>query len=1157
MSLRTFAEIVDVKPRFGRSVNLERDFYNRISLDGYVLTTTSRQALDRLLQALTKESSERAFTLTGPYGTGKSTFALFAAKVFEDKTQTSPAHKLLAEKAPKIAEAINEAKPNFLPILVSGSREPIGQAILRGIRTSLENIEGNEFKEILSKVKSFQKKKTISGKQLIKLLTIISEKVNEIDKGKGILLVIDELGKLLEFTAINPEKSDIFILQELAEATKTFEVPFFLITILHQVFERYADRLSRHERVEWMKVQGRFEDLAFQEPNEQVLHIIKSAFEINNKLPEAKELINYGEELGEKAFELGLCGRFKQTACSNLLKGCMPLHPTVALTLGHIFRRFGQNERSLFAFLTSNEAFGLKEFLRDTVWDKKNPETVRLDTVYDYLMAAMGSALYAGAESRKWAEIDSALNRLSNPTKLEVRLLKTIGLLGVIGVLGNLKSSEDVLAFALEDEKNSAKDIGEAVNSLEKSSIVTFSRHNSTFKIWEGSDVNLDDRFREAGKNIDPNASLAENLTENFEARPIVAKRHTENTGTLRFFEIVYTDTSDFEEKINEELEEADGRIIYVLTGNEDERNKLTNKIHETDTPSNILVAVPQNLANLREAVFNVACWQWVGRNTPELESDRAARTELLARLFEAEHSVTHWINQLQTNTTEENCRWFYKRADVEVENTRKLQNILSEICNQTYSKAPVLKNELLNRRKLSAAASSARRLLFEAMYTEGNKQQLGIEGYPPQLSMYLSILNHTGLHGEKNGKFGFYKPEESSNIYSVWNEIEEFLNTTETNRRKISEIFEILEKPPFGLKDEIIPVLFLAVILHFDSEVALYEKDSFLPKLTGPILDRLCKTPSNFTVQLCRIGEIRSQVIEKLAEKLLPENISSKKKSLEVLTLVKPLVLFTNELNEYAKFTRKVSPKAQKIRQALLSAREPDKLLFETLPKACGFEEITSKSDLSINDTEKLAKALQNGLAEIKRAYPALLNEIEKMIASAFGTDAKGDELRKEVSSRIKLISGHAVSPKLKSFIIRSTDEETDLDVWLESLGALLSSKPVPAWHDDDIAQFEINLAEIARSFLSLETLAFELNRRNKENLTTDSSLLRLSLTRLGEPEAEQVLSISPEEEQKVQQLEDAIEEVFSKAGLNGNTKLRLTVLANLSYKLIEKGKN
>ncbi len=1155
MSEQTFAKIVSVKPRFGRSVSLERDFYSQISLDGYVLTTTSQHALGRLLQAFTSETSEKAFTLTGPYGTGKSTFALFAAKVFEDDKRTSSAYELLENNAPKIFEVFEEAKPNFLPILVSGSREPIALAILRGLKTALEHLEGKEFKKLKSRVIRFQTMKRISGKQLIRILVSISEEVDKTDTGKGLLLVIDELGKLLEYAAINPENSDIFLLQELAEATKTFEVPFFLITILHQAFERYADRLGRHERLEWMKVQGRFEDLAFQEPNEQVLHILKGAFEFNEELIETNDLVIYGEELGKKSFELGLCGRFEQTACSNLLKSCMPLHPTVALTLGHIFRRFGQNERSLFAFLTSNEAFGFKEFLRNTIWDNKNPETVRLDRVYDYLIVSMGSALYAGAESRKWAEIDSVLNRLVNPSKLEVRLLKTIGLLGVIGDLGNLKSSGDILTFALEDKENSKKEINRVLATLEKNSIITFRRFNDTFAIWQGSDVNLDDCFREAEKNVDPNASLAENLTENFEVRPIVAKRHTEDTGTLRFFEIVYTDSFGLEEKANEELEEADGRILYVLTGNEAERNKLTIKIQETDTPSSILIAVPQNLANLREAVFNVSCWRWVERNTPELESDRAARTELTARIFEAEHSVKRWLNKLQSDPTEENCRWFYKRADVTIENTRKLQKVLSEICNRTYSNAPILRNELLNRRKLSSAASRARKLLFEAMISESDKLQLGIDGYPPQLSMYLSILNRTGLHGERNDKYGFLKPSEYSSIFPVWSEIEDFLNTTETTRREIGEIFEILKQPPFGLRDEIVPVLFLAVILNFDSEAAIYEKDSFIPKLSGPILDRLCKNPSNFSVQLCRIGEIRSQVIEKLAETLLPKNFSHKKKRLEVLTLVKPLVLLTNEFNEYTKFTRKISPEAQKIRQALLSAREPDKLLFETLPKACGFEVITSKADLSIKDTEKLAKTLRNGISEIKRAYPSLLCEIEKMIASAFKTDNKGNKLRNEIKSRVKLVSEYAVSPRLKAFILRSDDKKVDLDVWLESLGALLASKPVPVWRDEDMAQFEINLAETARSFSNIEKLAlFELNYRNEANLDEDTRFIRLSLTQKNEPEAEQVLIVNAEENQKVEQLEDAIEEMFSKAGLNGNTKLRLTVLANLSHKLMEK---
>lgn len=1125
MNSKIIAEIVSVKPRFGRSVNLERDFYNQISLDGYVLTLTSRQALDRILQALNNEQLERAFTLTGPYGSGKSTFALFAGRIFNFKNGNSSALSILKEKAPATFEVFEnkETAPRFLPVLISGSRESLAPAILRGIRTALEKANEFDFKTLIARVKLLQKAELVTGKQLIRLLRQISEALNEDNNHKiGILLVIDELGKLLEYAALNPEKSDIFLLQELAEATKTFENPFFLITILHQAFERYAERLGRHERVEWMKVQGRFEDIAFQEPNEQVLQILKSAFELNETIPETKQLRKHGEELAEQSFNLGLCGKFKKTACSDLLIGCMPLHPTVALTLGHIFRRFGQNERSLFAFLASNEAFGLNDFLRNNVWDKNNPKTIKLDRVYDYLIAAMGSALYAGAESRKWAEIDAALNRLANPSELEVRLLKAVGLLGVIGDLGNLKSSRDILVFALTDSNNSANQINDCLEDLQRQSIVTERRFNDTFAIWEGSDINLDERFREAENHVDPNASLAENLTANFEARPLVAKRHSDETGTLRFFEILYVDPSNLTEKVAEQLTDADGRIIYVLSGNDDERKKIAQNIEANHASLQTLIAIPQNLTNLREAVFNVACWQRVGRNTPALESDRAARTELAARLFDAEHSVTHWLNKLQTDTTADNCRWFWNAEELEIANTRNLQSVLSDICDKTFYEAPILKNELSNRRNLSSAATAARRLLFEAMYEHPDKFHLGIEGYPPQLSIYLSILEKTKIHREENGKFGFFPPPNSdpNKADIVWERIVAFLEETETQRKPVSEIFEILQSPPFGLKEGVVPILFLAVLLHFDSEAALYEKGTFQPKLTLPILERLCKKPETFSVQLCRIGEVRSKVIEKLAAKILPENISSKKKQLEVLTLVKPLVRFAKDLNQFTQFTRKISPKAQKIRQALIAAREPDALLFKQLPEACGFKEITADAEFSGVDAERLAKKLQDGLSELKRAYPNLLLEIEQMLSSAFRIEKGGDELRTELTSRVQLLSRYAVAPKLKSFILRASDTDMEFTTWLESLGALLGSKPLANWHDDDISQFELNLAEIARSFTSLESLTFELNNRNPKETNGNTEFLRLSLTRLGEIEKEEVLTINEAEKQKIQEL-------------------------------------
>jgi len=1114
------SEIIETKARFGRSVNLERDFYADVSLDGYVLTTTAVHSLERLTDALAENAPTRAWTLTGAFGSGKSTFALFAAKVFNYRRTADfkQAERLIKQKNNELWQTVfenAENAPRFFPILISSSREPLAQAILRGAKSALTNSDVKNSKNLLAQIERLEQSSNITGKQIVKLFTNVSNAVNLSAKNPiGLLVVIDELGKLLEYASINPRESDIFLLQELAEATKQTKHPFFLITILHQAFERYAERLGRREREEWTKIQGRFEDLPFQEPNEQVLHILESVFVQNKNAPHYKLLNDTGVKLANKAFELGLCGLLERRETVSLLRDCLPLHPTVALALGSIFRRFGQNERSLFAFLTSNEPFGLSDFLKTAIWSEKNQPLIRLDRVYDYLVSAMGSALYAGTDGRKWAEVETAIHRTHDASVLEIRILKIIGLLYLLGDAGKLKNSPEILHFALEDDEHDKEAIDRALENLQRQSIITFRQFNNTFIIWEGSDVNLDDRFRDAMRQMDAGTSLAENLTDYFRPRPVVAKRHSYRTGTLRYFDVIYKNAADLETARDDKTNSGDGKIIFALAAGDEEMASLLKKLTEKNQKINTqtVVAVPKNLNNLREAVHRTICWRWVQANTPELENNRAARNELAARLAHAEQTVLKWVEDWQTGAASTGCAWFWQGAERNFASPRRLQQFLSEICDTVFPDTPVLKNELINRRTLSGAATSARRALFEAMLSNPDKENLGIEGFPPQISMYFSVLQETTIHRAENGKLGFFPPAENADegIRAVWQEIERFLDETEHERKTTAELFARLQSPPFGLKAGILPILLTAALLYFDSEVALYERGNFLPKLTLPIFERLCRAPEAFTLQLCRIAGMRLQVLSKMAEVLLPD--LKKAKRVDVLTLVRPLARFAQDLEDYTQHTSRLSKNALNVRRALFSAREPDKLLFKLLPEAFGMKEFTA-SDETTETVEKFSKRLSESLSELKRAYPELLNELEATLANAFSLPESDG--RRELATRARNASEFAASARLKGFILRVCDEKSDRQQWLESIAALLAGKPPAVWRDEDLARFEIGLAETARSFTNLESLVIARNRQSKKG-EADFELVRLSLTQINHDERARVLSIRPQDKEK-----------------------------------------
>src|SRR4051794_466530 len=78
---RRLSTFVSVKSRYARSVSLSRDWNRKESLEGYILTPSGRGILRRISSTLDKNASARAWSITGPYGSGKSAFALFAAHV--------------------------------------------------------------------------------------------------------------------------------------------------------------------------------------------------------------------------------------------------------------------------------------------------------------------------------------------------------------------------------------------------------------------------------------------------------------------------------------------------------------------------------------------------------------------------------------------------------------------------------------------------------------------------------------------------------------------------------------------------------------------------------------------------------------------------------------------------------------------------------------------------------------------------------------------------------------------------------------------------------------------------------------------------------------------------------------------------------------------
>ena len=1146
------SDLFQIKGRFQRSIHLERDFYTENALDGYILTVTARETLMRVVATLENERTSRAWALTGPYGSGKSAFALFTAKLLgtSDAPTTQHALELLKHSDVTLYKrflSINgnreKASVGFCPVLISGERVPISRSLLQELEHGLKTFGISSRSSLRKNIQELLKTEANANlPQATEITKLFEDATHAIKKkgGHGLLLVIDELGKFLEYAAQNPAHSDVFVLQTLAEfATRSNHTPLFLMTILHQAFEQYTHRAAKSQREEWAKVQGRFEDIAFVEPADQVLRLIGSAIEKTSE-GQARDL-PFPPDLHLKP------SQFNNNEFRELMADCLPLHPTVALVIGSIFRRFAQNERSLFAFLSSSEPYGLQDFLSNQRYDGNMLPMLSIADLYDYLNTTIGNRLAASRDGDKWVEIEMAINRLTDPLPTLVKLIKTIGLLSIVGeVSTNLKASKETLRYALDDHTPTfAKEFETALGTLEKRSIVIYRRYNDTYALWEGSDIDIEAMFRQAEGNLDPNERLMTYLSELVPPRPLIARRHLFEKGTLRYFIVRYTDLENFDLSMSEPLNDADGLVLYTLPADEYEINQLVEKASGKDAAARkeVLVAIPSSTRFLRDAVTELACLHWISENTPELEGDDVARRELSIRHLEAELDISNQLASTFGDDDEMPCQWFHKGQPISINSQRARNEHLSKICDEVYHKTPIIRNELINRRKISGAVTTARKKLMQGMLENGDQENLGIAGYPAEMSIYRSLLLETGIHRQVSGVWGFHppKPNDESRIGHTWTAIEEFLKICEAERQPVTALYERLMAPPLGVKSGPLPILLCAVLLCYKTEVALYQKGSFIPNWSMPVFERFLKVPEKFELKHFRITGARENLLRQFSNVLHP---SVATEIPDILTVIAALIRFISRLPKYTLSTETLSENAKNLRAAVLNVREPDELIFKELPEALGFSAFRVETT-DTNATTTFSSTLKDTLSELGRAYENLLNSIEKQMKAAFVLKGDRDHCRKALVHRAEPLQEIASDPQLIQFLTRICDQQLDFTSWLEALGATLAGKPPKSWFDRDTDVFTSNFSEVVRKFRHFEAVSYE---KLKYTESAAGEPIRIGITGPNQDEQERVVTLTAPVDEQTPEIEGAIKQIFQNFNVDDNPELHIAILAKIS---------
>jgi hypothetical protein len=1130
MAEKRVADIFNIQSRFLRSAHLERDFRDSTALDGYVRTPFIQECCDRIGEGLRQDSGRRAWRITGDYGSGKSSFALLLANALAGHDGKRPPQLARVFDFKKIG-----AKPTgFLPVLVTCSRQPLGTSILQALQARLSEIYKRTAKKKASGAveRLLDAKADPNDEQIVEAILEANSQIIADSKGQGLLIIVDELGKFLEFAALNVQRHDVFLLQRLAEsASRSRHEPLFVVCLLHQGFTAYADHLNQQAQREWEKVAGRFDEIVFNQPTEQVVHLIASALNLQvEHIP--KRQISSLRHAMNRLVELAWFGAAQRQTLVELVERLYPLHPSVLPVLIRVFRRFGQNERSLFSFLLSNEPFGLQAFGERPL---KNAGLYRLSDLFDYVRVNFGHRLSVASYRSHWSLIESVIESYATEETLQTEILKTVGILNLLND-DLLATEESVICAIAESDPVLQKQVRAALIELRQVKRVLYDRGRARgLCLWPHTSVDLEKAYEKARREIQTPQRVASLIREYLESRPIVARRHYIETGNLRHFDVRYCSVAELVGLLSEKNSQAesDGVLVVPLCETADERRVAVDFAQAQGIAGRRawLVAVPQPLNNLSSLVQEVQRWEWVVTNTLELNADKYGREEVSRQLEAARTQLERRI-QLQIGFKQMGERsylsWFHEGQQINISDGRHLLSKLSEICDETYSEAPRIHNELVNRRSLSSAAAAARMRLVERMFGHGTSKLLGMDGAkkPPEMSMYLSVLRNTGIHQEHEGAWRIGEPspgqDKKCNVLPSLKKIRVLLQEKPDARVNVAELFAELRRAPFGVRDGMIPLLLTAFAIAHEQDVAFYKDGSFLREMAGEAMLLLTKVPERFEIQYCKIEGVRSELFEKLLSLL--EVKPSKERRAELLDVVKPLCVFVAQLPTYVHNTKKLSAKSMAVRDAILAAREPSRLLFVELPHACGFEPFAAGA-LADKRVQAFVREFKTAIDELRAAFPEFQERLRNSLRTAFDLAGTFQQFRSTLARRAELVVLGVSELKLRAFCLRLMDDNLAESEWLESLGSFLALKPPSKWHDAEEELFGQELSLLSTRFHRVESIGF-IGGKPAESSTG----IRLAITQANGAEHEQVIHFVADEESRLEELQKQFEALLTK---------------------------
>ena len=849
-----YKDYISVNENFQYSVNLQFDINNISKIKEYIPTKDGCELLNQYFNSVVN-SKNRATTLIGPYGKGKSHLLLVLITLLnnynnEDKKDIDNflnKIKKVDSETYEIIKNIRDKKTKLMPIIINSNYGDLNQAFLLALSEALEREKlssivvntyfdialkvilkwEDEYKDVIGEIKKCLSEYNCSFKDLKQGLKNYSEEHYEIFKNvyscilhgqefnplvnsdivkiykdmaheiieygySGMFIVFDEFSKFLEYVENSHMMKDLKLLQDFAElANRTGDTEqIHLSCITHKTINQYAKNLTEDKLNAFKTVEGRFKELYFNRSIEQNYEIVSYAL---NKKEGFNELFDTFYNKYLKTYdEIKSLAIFKNVEKIEdiLYRGCYPLNPLTVYCLVQLSEKIAQNERTLFTFLTDDDQNGLKSFISNN--DKG---LFNVCKIYDYFKPLFKKETTEIIRNI-WLKTENALAKCVEPEEKE--LIKSLSIIYMINETEILVPDDNILRLSVDMSPSKYED---TINKLIDKSIIKRRKITNELDFTNIYNRELSKEIKRLSENQFYDINIKDLINEVETKKYSLPRRYNEEFKITRFFDNVYMTEEELLSIKNLDIlfesNYCDGVIINLIRDSRnvqsiiDHFNELNNDRIVLRIPKTIF---PKNIISLLREYKSIE-YLLNNKENEEANNELSLIKKETLEVLEEQISIYFSADNIQE----------YLYMGKKNKNVSNISSYLSDICFNIYSKTPIVNNEMINKRDLSAPIKKARDIVIDTVLN--NDLSLIKSKTSAEATIYKAIVD------KKN----------TSSIKEVLNIINSFVEKSENKKLSFNELYKKLESKPYCIRKGIIPILLSIALYNYSDIIIIY----------------------------------------------------------------------------------------------------------------------------------------------------------------------------------------------------------------------------------------------------------------------------------------------------------------------------------------------